>query len=407
MKCRVCGAAAQQFLSLGEQPRPNHFLARDQLALPEPRYPLELHFCPGCTLVQLGATVPPEEMFSHYLYASSTSPLTRQHFSNLTARLHQDLSYHSKDPYAGPVRVVDIASNDGIMLRAWRDLGVAAIGVEPAANLCQLAQADGLETLNEFFTRQTVLRIGRHSAHLVTAINVFAHVPKVRQFAKDLRSLLHPHGFCVIEVQYFRDMVEGLSFDNIYAEHVFYFTLHSLERVLAEAGLRIFDAEQVDTHGGSLRVYACTQKFYSGDTPATRRLRHEEQALGLDRLDTCQEFAKRVEQAGHQLRERLQAIKKAGKTIVGYGAAAKSTTILNYCGIGPETVSYIVDDSPLKQGTWTPGTHIPVVGPEELEKTRPDYIIMLAWNFAQAIMEKTQYLGANYIFPIPPGLLEP
>lgn len=392
MNCRACGGATQQFLSLGQQPLPNRFLTEAQRAEPEPRYPLELFFCPGCSLVQLGATVPPEQLFSHYLFASSTSPLTRQHFGEMAGQLKKEFQL-GRDSV-----VVDIASNDGILLRAWRELGVSALGVEPAENLCRLARDEGLGTLNEFFKNETVGKIGPESAHLVTAINVLAHVPEIREFAENVKNLLRPDGVFVAEVQYFRDTVTGLSFDNIYLEHVLYFTLTSLERFLAHAGLRVFAAERVDTHGGSLRVYA-DKSFYLGSS-ASLRIKHEEKKLGLDRLETYQEFAKAVERAGRQLRERLLGLKANGKRIVGYGAAAKSTTILNFAGVGPETIEYIVDDSPLKQGTWSPGAHIPIVGPEELKRSRPDYIMVFAWNHLETIKAKTSHLGADYIIPI-------
>mgnify|MGYP001583705740 CR=1 FL=1 len=397
MTCRACGASTEQFLSLGMQPLPNRFLTEVQLADPEPRYPLDLSFCPGCCLVQLGAVVPPGDLFSHYLFTSSTSASTRQHFSNLAAYLKRNFGGSPGSPL--PLKVVDIASNDGIMLRAWRSMGVQAIGIEPAGNLCRLAWDDGLETLNEFFTRETVDRLGPESAHVVTACNVLAHVSELTEFAANVRRLLRPDGVFVAEVQYFRDTIEKLSFDNCYLEHVFYFTLGSLERVLANAGLFVFAAERVDTHGGSLRVYANTRELNWGG-PNPLHLRHEEAKLGLDRLETYQEFAKKVERAGRQLRERLLAIKADGKRIVGYGAAAKSTTVLTYCGIGPETVNYIVDDSPLKVDLFTPGTHIPVVGPEELEQSRPDVILVLAWNFLADIKAKTSHLGAEYIIPV-------
>ena len=392
VNCRACGATTQPFLSLGDHPLPNRFLSWEQLDLPEPRYPLQLFFCPGCTLVQLGTVVPPDDLFAEYLFASSTSPLTRAHFTSLAAHLKKKFHIDSDS------KVVDIASNDGILLRAWRDLGVSAIGVEPAENLCRLARDEGLGTLNEFFTRETVGRIGPASAHLVTAINVFAHVPEIGEFAENVRRILRPDGVFIAEVQYLRDTVEQLSFDNCYLEHVLYFTLISLERVLARAGLYVIDAERVDTHGGSLRVYANTGEEYWSTAPA--RIKFEEEKMGLDKLETYQEFALKVEGAGCQLRERLLAIKADGKIIFGYGAAAKSTTILNYCDIGPDILECIIDDSPLKQGTWSPGVHIPIVGPEELRWSRPDVILVLAWNHLETIKARTSHLGAEYIVPV-------
>jgi SAM-dependent methyltransferase len=323
--------------------------------------------------------------------------LTRQHFYELAAHLKRRFPVSPGAPL--PLKVVDIASNDGILLRAWREMGVSALGVEPAENLCRLAWADGLETLNEFFTRETVDKIGPESAHIVTAVNVVAHVPELKEFAENVRRLLRPDGVFVVEVQYFRDTVEKLSFDNIYFEHVFYFTLTSLERVLANAGLYVFAAERVDTHGGSLRAYANTGELNWGG-PNPLRIRNEEKKVRLDQVGTYQEFAKSVEKAGRTLRELLLALKRDGKRIAGYGAAAKATTLTNYCRIGPETVSYIVDDSPLKVGRFTPGTHIPIVSREWLEHEPPDHLLVLAWNYLESIRAATSSLGCTYIHPI-------
>lgn len=393
MNCRACGAATVKFLDLGQQPLPNRFLTEAQLAEPEPRYPLELSFCPGCTLVQLGATVPPEDLFSYYLFASSTSPTTRAHFADLAAHLKKAFNLDSDS------KVVDIASNDGILLRAWRDLGVSALGVEPAENLCGLAWAAGLGTLNEFFTRETVGKIGPESAHLVTAINVLAHVPGITEFAESVRRILRPDGVFVAEVQYFRDTLTGLSFDNIYHEHVFYFTLTTLEQVLSNAGLYVFAAQRVHTHGGSLRVYANTGEFMFGG-PNPLRLRNEERAMGLGQLETYQEFAKKVQKVRQDLLETLRRLRAEGKVIAGYGAPAKATTLTNFCGLGPEDIAYIVDDSPLKVGLFTPGTHIPILGPEALTTTKPDCLLLFAWNYAEEIMAKTRHLGVPYILPL-------
>ena len=397
MNCRACGGATQPFLDMGLHPLPNKFLTVAELAEPEPRYPLELLFCPRCTLVQLGTVVPPEDLFSEYLFASSTSPLTRAHFTGLAAHLKKKFHIDSDS------KVVDIASNDGILLRAWRELGVSALGVEPAENLCRLARADGLGTLNEFFTRETVGKIGVESAHLVTAINVFAHVPEIGEFAQNVRRLLHPYGVFVAEVQYLRDTITGLSFDNIYFEHVFYWTLTTLERLLASAGLYVIDAERVDTHGGSLRVYANTGEDYWSTAPA--RIRYQEKQMGLDRLETYQEFAQKVEKVRSDLVELLHRLQADGKIIAGYGAPAKATTLLNYCGIGPETIKYIIDDAPLKQGRYLPGVRIPVVSMAEAEKEPPHWLVLLAWNFADSLVAQSRHLGARYVMPVPPGIL--
>ena len=379
MDCRACGAATEQFLSLGQQPLPNRFLLPEQLDLPEPRYPLELYFCPGCGLVQLGVVVPPEELFSDYLYASSTSALTREHFEKLASYLRLRFGI----PQGG--LVVDLAANDGILLRPLRELGLRAVGVEPATNLCQLAWHDGLHTFNEFFTQKTVERIGPGTADMVTACNVFAHVDDIRAFTENVKRLLKPQGVFVLEVQYLGSMVKDISFDNMYLEHLSYFTLSPLVRFFASQGMQVIDVSLVPTHGGSLRLAAAQDGARTVSPSVAAFLRSEKEA-GLQDLGTFKHFAQRVEEVKERLPRLLAGL---NGLVAGYGAAAKSSTILNYCQIGPETVSYIVDDSPLKQGRWTPLSHIPIVGPKELERARPDCILVLAWNYLESIKAST------------------
>ena len=394
--CRSCGGPSPEwFLSLGEHPLPNRFLTKAELRQPEPRYPLDLFFCGRCSLVQLGLVVPPEMLFSHYAYASSTSATFRAHFDGLADYLVERFDI-------GPgSTVVDIGSNDGVLLRPLQERGVRAIGVEPAGNLYELAQMDGLEVINDFFDHGTVEAIGRGTADAVTACNVFAHVENIQGPVENVRRLLKPGGLFVVEVQYAGAMISDLTFDNIYLEHIYYWTLGSLARFLNAQGMRIVDVEEIPTHGGSLRVAAASEESPWPVSARVESILSQEESAGLRSQETFSSFAKKVEEVKDGVAQLLAGL---NGQVAGYGAPAKSTTLLNYCGIDQQTVPYIVDDSPLKQGLFTPGTHIPVVGPEVLEEKRPSYILILAWNFADDIIEKTKHLGADYILPVPPRL---
>jgi len=353
--------------------------------------------CGRCSLVQLGAAVPPEELFSHYAYASSTSATFRAHFE----RLADDLT-RRYDLAQGSL-VVDIGSNDGVLLRPLQDLGVRAVGVEPARNLHEAAAADGLETLNQFFSPDTVESIGPGTADVVTACNVFAHMEALQSVIDNVKLLLKPAGAFVAEVQYLGAMVRDLTFDNIYAEHIYYWTLTSLVHFFKAQDMEVVAAEEVPTHGGSLRV-SVARPGRRPVEPSVASMLSTEERDGLTEIETFQAFARKVENVREELPRLLGGL--SGR-IVGYGAPAKSSTILNYCGIGTDTLSYVVDDAPLKQGLFTPGTHIPVVGPETLDKKRPDHILVLAWNFAEDIIEKTRHLKALYVLPVPPRQVTP
>lgn len=382
-------------LSLGDQPMANRFLKQSELWEEEPRYPLELFFCRYCSLVQLGATVLPELMFSNYAYASSTSASFRQHFEQLADKVISMLGPKSY--------VVEIGSNDGILLKPLKERGVIAIGVEPATNLASIATQQGVMTLNEFFSEETVASLGEGSADAVVGCNVFAHIPEIAQCLKNISRLLKPKGFLTMEVQDFRATIKDLTFDNCYLEHCFYWTLMSLQRFLASVGLRVFDASWIETHGGSLRVFA--DKGVRDVQASVGNILRLEEASNMGKVSTYKAFARRVRDIADSLIALLNDLRDAGKTIAGYGAPAKATTLLNYCGIGPKTIAYIVDDSPLKQGLYTPGTHIPIFSPEELEIRRPDLILVLAWNFFEPIKEKTKHLGVPYILPVPPRVV--
>ena len=393
--CRLCGNPTHRFLSLGACPSPNRLLTLGEIGQPEPAYPMDLTFCENCWVVQSEATIPPEDIFTVYPYSSSTAATTRAHFEGLADTLVRD---HGLGP--GSV-VVEIASNDGVLQRPLRDRGVRAIGVEPARNICELAWRDGLETLNEFFTEATVEKIGEGAADAIIACNVYTHLPALHTFTENVRRLLKPTGIFVIEIEYLLDMIQQAAYGNVYQDHVSYFTLGSLANFLEAQGLFVFHAERISPQGGSLRVFASPNP-----RPSNLPLLETEKELGLYSLSTYEEFAKKVEDSKRSLVTLLRELKGAGKTIAGYGAAAKGLSLLNYCHIGAETLSYIVDDSILKQGRLTPMNHLPIVGPGRLIEDPVDYLLVLAWNMTDEIKTKTRGLRVKYIVPSPAALKE-
>ena len=391
MKCRLCHHETKRFLSLGSCPSPNRLLTKEQLGRDERRYPMDLTFCENCRVVQSEATIPPEDIFTDYPYASSTSAATRRHFESLAKSLAADEAPGSL--------VIEIASNDGVLQRPLREMGIHCIGVEPARNICELAWQDGLDTRNEFFTEKTVDRLGPHSADVVIACNVFAHVPDLRAFTRAVKRLLKDSGQVILEVEYLGDIIDQVAYGNFYQDHLFYWSLSALRRFLSSEGLYVHTALRVATQGGSIRVHANKR---SGVLAEGVLIARGETSWNLQ---TYQDFAQKVAMAQHQFRSTLQELKEAGACIAGYGAAAKGLSLLNYCNIGPDIISYIVDDSPLKQGRWSPGSHIPIISPKQAEGTPPDYLVLLAWNFAEQLMEQSRHLGAQYILPVPPRVV--
>lgn len=399
--CRVClGSELRSFLSLGRQPLANSFLTAERLDLPEPVYPLDVYFCESCGHVQLMDIVPAEELFSHYLYVSGTSDALRNHFTELAGEAWDRFLA------GGSGLVVDIGSNDGTLLRCFQRHGVRVLGVEPAANIAASARATGVATVNRFFGEATAKAVAAEHgrAQVVTGANVFAHVDDLDDFVRGLLALVDDRGVAIIEVPYLVDLLDKLEFDTIYHEHVSYFAIGPLVRLFARFGMRVFDMRRVAIHGGSLRVFV-TREAHA--PPATERvgelLRLEAQRRVGD-YETYRQFGARVEALRSDVLAFLDDLKAKGCRIAGYGAAAKANTLLNYCGIGTETLAYMVDKSPYKQGLYTPGSRIPVNAPEKLVEDRPNYVLILAWNFAGEIMQQQRRyaeLGGRFIVPIP------
>ena len=381
-------------------PLANNFLREEQLSSPEFIAPLGIVFCANCGLVQLTHVVSPEIMFRDYVYIPSTSKTMINHFAGLAKKIVEKFNL-SEDSL-----VVDIGSNDGTLLKFFKTHKVQVLGIEPATNIAKLAEANGIETINDFFSRRTALEIvnGRERARVVTGTNVFAHVNDLDDFLKGIDILLEDHGIFIIEVPYLPDLLEKIEFDTIYHEHLSYFSIKPLVTLFKKFKMEIFDVERIGIHGGSIRVFIKRASTPNPISESVTNLLALEQERRLDSIETYLAFAAKVTSIKERLIELLKRLKSEGKRIIGYGAAAKGNMLLNYCKIGTDIIDYIVDSIPYKQGRYTPGMHIPVVPEERIMQDKPDYALILAWNFAEEIMVKQQKyeeLGGRFIIPVP------
>ncbi len=399
--CRICGAKdLLPVLDLGRTPLANRLLTEAQLYEMEPMFPLQLVFCPHCTLIQITETVAPENLFRDYVYFSSFSATVMENARSITERLIAE-----RDLGSGSL-AVEIASNDGYLLKNYIAAGVPVLGVEPALNIAQVANAAGVRTVAEFFNLELARRLRGEglSADVIHANNVLAHVADLEGVVGGIAALLKSTGVAVIEAPYLRDTLDHTEFDQIYHEHLCYFSLTALTHLFARLELKVIDVERLPIHGGSLRVFVVRADSQEGVQPAVATLLRAEQAWGVADHTHYLSFGARVESLKTELLALLHEIKRCGERIAVYGASAKGSTLLNYFGVGRETLEYVVDRSTVKQGRYTPGTHLLIEPPEILARDHPDYLLLLTWNFADEILgQQAAYraAGGKFIIPIP------
>jgi len=400
--CRACGGRLTVTMAdLGLQPASNAFIASLDTAHEEKRYPLRAKVCESCKLVQVDYDVAPQELFGNYVYFSSYSDDWLAHAKEYCDMAARRFALDSES------LVVELASNDGYLLKNFINMGVPVLGIDPSDTVAAAAEKIGVPTLVEFFGESVAkdLVAGGRQADLIVGNNVLAHVPLLNDFVAGIALLLKPTGTATIEFPHLLELIEHVEFDTIYHEHYSYFSLFAIEQVFSRHGLRIYDVEQLPTHGGSLRIFAShSNRSDLEDSALLRKLRAEESAAGLTDLATYLRFAESVENCRRSLLAFLAGAKRDGKTVAAYGAAAKGNTLLNFCGVTPADISQVADRNPHKQSKFLPGTHIPVVSPETLLRSRPDYVLILPWNLQEEIRLQLQRInkwGGRFVTPVP------
>jgi hypothetical protein len=399
--CRACSSVHLRcFLSLGPTPLANSFLKSPDEAVSELSFPLDLYFCQTCSLVQLLDVINPEVLFRNYIYVTGTSDTIAAHNVKYAETVVGFLNLVPED------LVVEVASNDGSLLKRFKKHGIRTLGIEPATNIAEMARADGIETIDQFFNSSTArqVRETHGPASAVIGNNVLAHVDETQDFLRGCKKLLKDDGLVIIEVPYLRELLDRLEYDTVYHEHLCYFSVTTLLRVCEAVGLCVVRMDRVPVHGGSLRMYAGRKEHYQRHGREVLDQAEEERAAGLTEFARYQQFADDVESNRRAILKLLGNLKSGGKTVAGYGAPAKGNTLLNYCGIDTNLVTYTVDKSPLKVGLYTPGMHLPVLPASALLERQPDYTMILAWNFADEIMKQQgeyQRRGGKFIIPIP------
>jgi SAM-dependent methyltransferase len=397
--CRICGSTKlDKFLSLGPTPLANNFLKADQLNKEELYYPLDVYFCNKCDLIQLLDIVPPEVMFKDYAYITGASKPMELHFASLAKDIVNNFKIN-KDSL-----VVDIGSNDGTLLQYFSKMGLRILGIEPASNIAQIARKRGIATINKFFSKDCAIKIYKKYgfADIIFATNVFAHVDNLENILYGIDYLLSKEGVFVIEVPYLINLLDNIEFDTIYHEHLSYFSIYPLVYLFRKFGMKIVDIKQISIHGGSVRIFV--KRSTKKQSQNVSKFLLIEQNAEIDSLKTYTKFAKKVALVKERLVKLLKTLKNEKTRITGYGAAAKGNTLLNYCKIGPDILDYISDTTPYKQGRCTPGMHIPIFSEEKFHREPPNYVLLLAWNYADEILQKEQKYrqkGGKFILPLP------
>lgn len=399
--CRFCKSKnLVKFLDLGKQPLAGGFLTKEQFSS-EKFYPLELYICKECLLVQVLDVIDKETLFKEYFYLSSVTKTLSQHFEDYAKILFEKFLKKQNS------FLVEIGSNDGVLLKPLNKLGVKTVGVEPAKNVAKIAQSSGIEVVNDFFTEAVASEIanGYGKADIITASNVFAHIDDLDEVMRGIKILLKDDGVFVFEVHYLLNLILEMQYDMVYHEHMNYYSLPPLVKFFEKFGMEIFDAEMIPMHAGGIRVYV--RNVGKRNEPVSEnieKLLALERQNGLHELETYKIFSQKVRKSKEELLKLIANLKIKGNKIVGYGASGRANTILNYCGINSKILDYIVDASPLRQNMCTPGTHIPIVSEEKFRSDKVDYAIILAWPYSKEIMEKEKIFiekGGRFIKPLP------
>lgn len=399
--CRHCGSPLiHSVVDLGVQPPCEGYVSAERFNAPEYFYPLHAMICANCLLVQLETDVAPESIYSEYAYFSSYSDSWLEHASDFADKITSRLELDAKS------QVVELASNDGYLLKNFVAKGIPAYGVEPAANVAKVAIENGVPTNVAFFGVSTAIKLieNLQSADLIVANNVFGHVPDINDFVAGMKMLLKPNGTVSIEIPHFMRLMEHNQFDTIYHEHYCYHTLLADTQIFQTHGLRLFDVEELSTHGGSIRMFLCHDNDTRRVMPTVDSLLALERSRGLDRIENYSAFGEKVRETKRKLLTFLIEAARNGKKVAGYGAPGKGNTLLNYCGIRTDFIDFVVDRNPYKQGKFLPGTRIPVHSPDKIDEMKPDYVLILPWNIKEEIMTQMAHIrqwGGRFVVPIP------
>lgn len=399
--CRVCTKRLlKKVLTLGPTPLANEFLSAREIDKGEKFYPLDLYYCSSCSFLQLGHVVSAQILFGNYVYVSSTSKVFIKHFEDFASHVSSQLSLGSK-PF-----VIDLGSNDGILLKPFQKNGAEVLGIEPAVHIAKIAQKDGIATLPQYFSKKLARAVVRKygKADVVAATNVFAHIDDLDEVIGGLQILLKDEGVFIMEAPYLIDFLRYRYFDLVYHEHLSYWSVDPLRTLFKRFNMSVFHVEKVPVHGGSIRVYVKKESSKRKTEKSVGRFLIEEKKMKLKNIKTYQEFALKIYENKIRLLELLAKLKADGKRIAAYGAPAKGNTLLNFFSIGQETLDFIVDDSPMKQGLYSPGKHLEVISSVEMYKRKPEYLLILAWNFSESIMQMHRRFtdaGGKFIIPVP------